>query len=425
MARHSSTGSSEPRKADLAPEKIPAFIRKIERRISDLERFDPGAVQSRFNDPNLNALKTDIDGTLSDIFGHGTVEYQRYIDATELDTAPIAPGVQLSEVRHGLNLGRDNAIALLKSARRFLEEHLEDAQLADQPSPTAQAGQMIGRKVFIVHGHDLNAAQTVARFIEQLGLEAVILHEQPNRGRALIDKFEQHATDVVFAVVIVTPDDFGAAKSELDALSDDKEKLARLNLRARQNVILELGYFYGKLGRENVVALRKGKVEEPSDNVGVTFTKIDDAGAWRSELAREMADAGIDVDTGALIGRTSGSSSGGGRPAPAQSPPTPRQEADVRVRLVGPATNARFVIENRGPGDARNVNLTLDLEEKTENPLVQGDYDKKLPISILRPGDSIRLMAALTFGTDTHFDGKWTWEDIDGQTHEREGPISL
>lgn len=303
--------SPEPLTADLPPEKIPGFIRKIERRISDLKRFDPESVDDRFDDPNLSALVADIEGTLSAVFGHRTAEYLRYYDATDLDTAPMAQRVPLGEVRDGLKMGRDKAIGLLESARRFLEERLDDAELESPPSPAGQASEMTGNKVFVVHGHDLDAAQTVARFVEQLGLEPIILHEQPNRGRALIDKFEQHSSDVVFAVVIITPDDLGAAKSELDAGSDDKKKLTRLNPRARQNVILELGYFYGKLGRRNVVALRKGKVEEPSDNVGVTFTTLDSAGAWKNELAREMADAGVEVDANALLGRASGLKSGG------------------------------------------------------------------------------------------------------------------
>lgn len=85
------------------------------------------------------------------------------------------------------------------------------------------------------------------------GLRPVILHEQANKGRTIIEKFEQHAVPCAFAVVLLTPDDHGgAAKSN-----------AELRSRARQNVILELGYFVGKLGRHKVAAReRSGPVHD-------------------------------------------------------------------------------------------------------------------------------------------------------------------
>lgn len=101
------------------------------------------------------------------------------------------------------------------------------------------------RRVFIVHGHDSAARESLARFVERLGVEAVILHEQAGRSRTIIEKLEDHS-DVDFAVILLTPDDVGAAKADR----------ATLKPRARQNVILELGYFVGKLGREGLRAVR-------------------------------------------------------------------------------------------------------------------------------------------------------------------------
>jgi hypothetical protein len=100
-----------------------------------------------------------------------------------------------------------------------------------------------GSSVFVVHGHDEAAREQVARFVEKLRLSAVILHEQTNQGRTIIEKFESHA-DVGFAIVLLTPDDVGATKKDA----------ANLKPRARQNVILELGYFVGKLGRANCIS---------------------------------------------------------------------------------------------------------------------------------------------------------------------------
>jgi predicted nucleotide-binding protein len=146
------------------------------------------------------------------------------------------------------------------------------------------------RKVFVVHGHDSEAKESVARFLERLGLEPIILHEQANEGRTVIEKFEAHS-NVGFAVVLLTPDDVGAAK----------DKVANLNKRARQNVVLELGYFLGKLRRSHVCALYKSGVEIPSDYQGVLYTELDQKGAWRTSLAQELSNAGLQIDLKALL----------------------------------------------------------------------------------------------------------------------------
>ncbi len=147
----------------------------------------------------------------------------------------------------------------------------------------------MSNRVFVVHGHDEEAKQSVARCIEKLGFKAVILHEQPNQGRTIIEKFEDYS-DVAFAVVLLTPDDVGASK--------DPE--GELRPRARQNVILELGFFLGELGRGRVCALHKGEVEIPSDYRGVLWVPMDEGGAWRLDLATEMKAAGLDLDLNRL-----------------------------------------------------------------------------------------------------------------------------
>lgn len=135
-------------------------------------------------------------------------------------------------------------------------------------------------KVFIVHGHDEAARESVARFLEKLGLVPVILHEQANQSLTVIEKLERHS-DVRFAVVLLTPDDLGCK-------APDSQNLVE---RARQNVLIELGYFVGKLGRSNVCPLRVGNTEIPSDFSGVVYTDMDKAGAWRTKLAQELVSA--------------------------------------------------------------------------------------------------------------------------------------
>ena len=143
----------------------------------------------------------------------------------------------------------------------------------------------VGKKVFLVHGHDEGVRESTARFLEKLGLQAIILHEKASGGRTIIEKLEYHS-DVDFAVILLTPDDVGAPAAATD----------RLSPRARQNVVLELGFFVGKLGRRRVCALHKGSVELPSDILGVVYVPLDEGAGWRLMLAKELREAGFDVD---------------------------------------------------------------------------------------------------------------------------------
>lgn len=147
-----------------------------------------------------------------------------------------------------------------------------------------------GNEVFIVHGHDTTAKNGVARFVEKLGLEATILDEKPGGGRTIIEKFEDHASNAGFAIVLLTPDDVGAAKDKRD----------NLNPRARQNVIFEMGYFVKGLGRGRVCAMSTEEVELPSDLAGVEYIHLDPYGGWGRKLVKELEAAGIAVDKSKL-----------------------------------------------------------------------------------------------------------------------------
>lgn len=174
----------------------------------------------------------------------------------------------------------DGLIDLLNS-----QVNLAAADSVNSDSLSSAIGQ-IGNTVFLVHGHDEAVIHETARLLEKLGLKVIILREQPNSGRTIIEKFVDYS-DVGFAVVLLTGDDRGGEIS----LGLDKQKL-----RARQNVILELGYFLGKLGRHRVCALYQEDIEIPSDYNGVLFLSLDHAGAWHLTLARELKAAGLDID---------------------------------------------------------------------------------------------------------------------------------
>lgn len=144
-------------------------------------------------------------------------------------------------------------------------------------------------KVFIVHGHDDLMKVEMARFIENAGLEAIILHEQPSGSKTIIEKIESFG-DVGFAVILYTPCDVGAKKTDDPNLLD----------RARQNVVFEHGYFIGRLGRSRVAALVKGSIETPNDISGIVYTQVDPQNSWRMNLFNELKNAGYNVDTKAL-----------------------------------------------------------------------------------------------------------------------------
>jgi predicted nucleotide-binding protein len=148
----------------------------------------------------------------------------------------------------------------------------------------------VSKRVFVVHGHNNETKVIVARYLEKLGLEPIILHEQPDSGNTVIEKFEIHSA-VSFAVVLLTADDLGAAKSEQTALRP----------RARQNVVFELGYFVGRLSRRRVCALYSGDVEMPSDYHGVLYVPIDSQGAWKTKLAQEFVEARMPIDLNGLL----------------------------------------------------------------------------------------------------------------------------
>lgn len=147
-------------------------------------------------------------------------------------------------------------------------------------------------KIFVVHGHDTEMEVIVARTLDKLGLEPVILHEQPNRGRAIIEKFEDCSETISFAIILLSPDDKGGEANTFP-------KSAKL--RARQNVILELGYFIGKLGRNRVLVLFKDEndFEHPSDFVGVLYTPFKNG--WELEMVQELQSCGYNVDANRLL----------------------------------------------------------------------------------------------------------------------------
>jgi predicted nucleotide-binding protein len=201
-------------------------------------------------------------------------------------------GQRESDLTDAMKSGLDEADGFLRSRIEDLAELTEETQV--QPGRigiAAAAGLAVDhRKVFIIHGHDHGIKETVARFLTKLHLEPIILHEMADQGRTVIEKFEDHSSQVGCAIALLTPDD----------IAESKASPGKKEFRARQNVVLELGYFVGKLGRNRTFALVSEGVTLPSDISGVIYIHLSQTG-WEMALFRELKAAGLEVDANRLF----------------------------------------------------------------------------------------------------------------------------
>lgn len=238
----------------------------------------------RSSAPAFEAWHTKAERFLIRKYGKDSLEHKKFIDTR---FAPVVFNWNASEEE---TYQTDIAWCCdgLKTCQAVFKTYLED--IADEiPSATnapSISKQINMGRIFIVHGHDGELKQSVARIIEKQGIEAIILSEQANKGRTIIEKFEDYS-DVGGAICLFTADDYGRAKA-------DKTD----NTRARQNVVLETGYFMGKLGRDHVVLLADKGIEMPSDLSGVVYT---DTMSWQFDLLKELNAMGYKVDLNKLL----------------------------------------------------------------------------------------------------------------------------
>jgi predicted nucleotide-binding protein len=293
MARRS-TPPPTPQRAELTPDQLQRGITRLRRVVKDVEAFDPQTMQDR-RPAELAALEERVREAVEKTFYPGTSQFNRFIDAGDIASRSMVvtfggDATPLSEHVAKATKNKRDAVALLNEAIRSLEDDLAEIGTPSASSSAAATPQALSRNVFVVHGHDEGARESVARYLEKLGFTAIVLHEQANQGKTIIEKVEAHS-GVGFAVVLLTPDDVGGKSAET------------LKPRARQNVILELGYFVGKLGRDRVCALKRGDVEVPSDFDGVVYVSFEEGSDWRQALAQELEAAGHKIDWNIVMGR--------------------------------------------------------------------------------------------------------------------------
>lgn len=195
--------------------------------------------------------------------------------------------------------GSDNPIVqqqyVLRKKVEELEKLISKASLLKSSLPNSsveptQRKNLAMDEVFIVHGHDEEAKEKTARFVEKLGFKPIILHEKASSGKTIIEKIESYSY-VGFGIVLYTACDIGGKKTENPDLRN----------RGRQNVVFEHGFLIGKIGRPNVTALVKEDIETPNDISGVVYVFMDDAGSWQFQIAKELQNSGYQVDLNKLL----------------------------------------------------------------------------------------------------------------------------
>ena len=215
---------------------------------------------------SLNPLK-GLDVQLEQ-FGKSIVNFARILDEITKPTSTLI---------YDLAVGVDG---LIESEYSEIVEQPIEIHCPDSPTRS------LCKRVFIACGRDEEAKQIVARWVAKLGLEAIIISEQPSGARTQIEQLEMYTDNVAFAVILLTPDDVGKPK----------DQLGEPNFRPSQDVILGLGVLIGKHGRDRICLLYKGELELPSNINGITSMLMDDDGGWILNLIREMESVGLPVD---------------------------------------------------------------------------------------------------------------------------------
>ena len=235
--------------------------------------------------PEFESWHSRAERFLVNHFGPTTYEVTDFSNTLFMPMV-YAPGADDSRIKaccDGLKKTKDIFKDYLTEIKEEILEKDEESEKIAHADLSYQ-----NNKVFVVHGHDEALKEKVARLLEKQGLEAIILSEQANKGKTIIEKFEENS-DVGAAICLFTGDDIGKEKSE----AVEKQ-------RARQNVVYEAGYFMGKLGRERVIMLVDNGIELPSDLQGVVYTESE---SWKTEVLQELQSIGYEIDFNKLFKR--------------------------------------------------------------------------------------------------------------------------
>jgi predicted nucleotide-binding protein len=248
-----------------------------------------------FDVAGMRTIVFDRDAAGMERLREQLAETIEYVAASGKAESPVSAFRQLQELKEPDSAGSKAAEGVdpivLSNVLKSIEQRLDALQnnmdsLAHKPD---REHPEYSRDVFIVHGHDGELKNELARFLEKLEFNPVILHEQPDRGRTVFAKLTGELRNVGYAFILLTPDDVGAAKASAATPSP----------RARQNVVFEHGLFVGHLAPDRVCAILKGNVEIPSDLAGIVYKGMPEGGSLDAityDIVKELRAAGYFVD---------------------------------------------------------------------------------------------------------------------------------
>ncbi|EAT58772.1 TIR domain-containing protein [Chlorobium ferrooxidans] len=234
-----------------------------------------------WKDAVIRFLKKQYGDSSHEVTSFGKIRFYDFYSCIDVVQGDIRENP--AKIREMFLKGLETAILYLKNyLADFSEESLTvnivSGQAVDSDTPD----------VFVVHGRNDGAKAQVSSYLLKLGLKPIILHEQLNQGQTIIEKFEKHA-NVKAAIVLFTDDDLGKYR-------DDEV----LEVRARQNVVFEAGYFIGKIGRQNTIILLSSGLKIPSDLQGYVNFELDDRQRWHIDVAKELKGIGFNIDMNKL-----------------------------------------------------------------------------------------------------------------------------
>lgn len=227
-------------------------------------------------------------------FRHGQWEFPDNLDDAKSLSYNIYKSVATNEKNWADNFAfglfrqkslGDNFYKLNSAFMGYFGQALEEIVNANPEFEDSTPKTTNNKTAFIIHGHDNELKTEVQLLLKRAGVSSIVLHEQADKGRTIIDKIIGETQIAGYAIALLTPDDL----------------TQHGNIRARQNVILEVGFFLGLLGKERLRMIVKGEVEIPSDLQGILYEKHDNSGAWKIKLLKELQAVGIYVDIQAAI----------------------------------------------------------------------------------------------------------------------------
>jgi predicted nucleotide-binding protein len=270
---------SPPPRAELTPDRMRQGISRLERCIAMIEAFDPQTIQTPHDTSKADELSASVDGVLVQTFGDDTADYRRYSGAKNFSwPLNMARPTSIPAIQESLAKCRARSLALLRQAASFLKQELElSGSVATEKSDARPALPSIGTNIFIGHGRSLVWRELKDFLEDRLGLSVDEFNRVPVAGIATSTRLSEMLDAAAFAFLVMTAE---------DELTDG-------TLRARENVVHEVGLFQGRLGFARAIVLVEdeckefsnihglGQIRFPTGNIAAKFEDI------RAVLERE------------------------------------------------------------------------------------------------------------------------------------------